>query len=180
VEDLVQFALFLGFILIWLLGTGKKKKTQRPQQRPQQKRPQVQTQRRPDPSSARAPTTPRSRAPAQQPPSATRQQPETLADLLRDVLKGELPDATRVPEPEPEPEPYEFGAPEPEVFTEEAASLETLEPTGEPSHRVFHERYVDVPAVSAPRARHRYRLTPTTAREAVIWTAIFSHPKGME
>jgi hypothetical protein len=114
----------------------------------------------------------------QQPPPAARQQPETLADLLRDVLKGELPDVTRVPEPEPEP--YEFGTPEPEVLTEEAASLETLEPMGEPSHRAFHERYIDEPAESVPRARHRYRLTPTTAREAVIWTAIFSHPKGME
>jgi hypothetical protein len=182
VEDLVQFALFVGFILIWLLGTGKKKKTQRPQQgpqqRPQQKRPQVRAQPRPT-ASAGAPTT-RARVPAQQPPPAARRQPETLTDLLRDVLQGELPDVTRVPEPEPEP--YEFGAPEAEVFTEEAASLETLEPTGETSHRTFHERYIDVPVAdtSARRARHRYRLTPKTARDAVIWTAIFSQPKGME
>jgi hypothetical protein len=179
VEDLVQFALFVGFILIWLLGTGKKKKTQRPQQGPQQKRPQVRAQPRPT-ASAGAPTT-RSRVPAPQPPPpAARRQPETLADLLRDALKGELPDVTRVPEPEPEP--YEFGAPAAEVFTEEAASLETLEATGEASHKTFHERYPDVPVAdpSARRARHLYRLTPKTARDAMIWTAIFSQPKGME
>ncbi|MDH3290020.1 MAG: hypothetical protein OEO20_12785 [Gemmatimonadota bacterium] len=177
-EDLVQFAIFVGFILIWLLGTGKKKKTQRPQQRPQQKSPQVRAQPRPT-AAAGAPTT-RSRVPTQRPPPTAQRQPETLADLLRDVLKGELPDVTRVPEPEPEP--YEFGAPEAEVFTEEAASLETLEATGEASHKTFHERYPDVPVAdpSARRARHLYRLTPKTARDAMIWTAIFSQPKGME
>lgn len=174
-DELVQFAVFVVFILFWLIGTGRKK-SKRPPQPPQRARPQVRARPRAAPS-AGAPTG-RAPAPTRQAPPPPRRQPETLADLLRDVLQGELPDAMRVPEPEPEP--YEFGAPEAEVLPEEAASLETLEPTGEQSHRVFHERYVDVPAVSAPRARHRYRLTPTTAREAVIWTAIFSHPKGME
>ncbi len=174
-EDLVQFALFVGFILIWLLGTGRKK-AQRPTQ-PPRRAPQARPRPRAAPRAAPSAGAPSRQPVATRPPPAQRRQPETLADLLRDVLQGELPDVTRVPEPEAQSLEVTVA----EVPQEEAVSLETVEPAGGASHVAFHERYMDVPAdqpVSA--ARHRYRLTPRTAREAVIWTAIFSHPKGME
>lgn len=70
-----------------------------------------------------------------------------------------------------------------ERITEEAASLETLKPAGGESHRRFHERYVDAPPPPSqpvrPVPRWR-RITPNTAKEAVIWRTIFSPPKGLD
>jgi hypothetical protein len=63
---------------------------------------------------------------------------------------------------------------------DEARSLETLTPLGEASHRRFHEQYIEPDLAPQPVRRSRYRLTPKTAREAVVWTAIFSPPKGYE
>ncbi len=85
----------------------------------------------------------------------------------------------------PTPEPPEAKEPASlERIEEEATSLETLEPAGRESHRRFHERYVDKPPPPPsqpvrPVPRWR-RITPNTAREAVIWRTIFSPPKGLD
>ncbi len=87
------------------------------------------------------------------------------------MLEGRLPDT--VPRPEPMP------VAQPEV-DDEAVSLETLEAAGTTSHERFHEKYMDQEPEPKPTSiRHRYGLTPRTAREAVIWATIFSKPKGM-
>jgi hypothetical protein len=163
VEDLLQLAIFAAILLLSLLGGAKKKADE---QRRVQKRPHP-TGPRPQPQ---GPTPPRTARPAPPPRTAERQRQEGLEAIL-DLLRGELPSP-----PEPEPD----AAPTSEAFPDEARSLETLEPLGAASHRAFHERYIEPDLAPPPIRVSRYRLTPQTAREAVVWTAIFSPPKGLE
>lgn len=131
---------------------------------------------------------------AQRPPD-----PDAIVRNLYDLLQGRLP--TERPPFEVEPTPEEIRSPEvepgfeelrpieqerPEEVVEgpEAISLETLEAAGEASHVRFHEKYFGAspsgePAGGAsPVPRRARRVSPRTAREAVIWTAIFGRPKG--
>jgi hypothetical protein len=64
---------------------------------------------------------------------------------------------------------------------DEARPIEVLGPEPSASHREFHERYVDaLESGLAARPSIVRRLTPRTAREAVIWKTIFDKPKGLE
>ena len=160
-EDLVQFGVLIFVLVVWLLG-GSKKRTQRPPApRPPAPRPQGAPPReRPRPLAAPAPQ--------------ARRQPESLAEIL-DLLRGEM-----LP---PEPERYELPE-EPdaaETAPEDLRPLESTDALDAATHERFHERFVDAEPVGAPLSRvRRYRLTPRTARDAVVWTAIFSRPKGLE
>jgi hypothetical protein len=151
VEELLQFAIMAGVALIWLLGSVKKAGQRR--RPPPVRRPQPQRPAQARPSEARPQGGP-----------AWRQ--EGLEAIL-DLLRGELPP---LPEPEPVPD-------VPQAATE---IDDEARPLNEASHRAFHEQYVEGDLTPAPVRRSRYRLTPKTAREAVVWTAIFSPPKGYE
>lgn len=151
-EDLFGIIIFVIIALLSMMGK-KKPKAQPPAR---VRRPPMRT-----PSPA---TRPERAEPVEAPA-----RPEGFGALL-EMLQGQLeqraPEYTEVPE---------------------AISLEPVEsrdarPLDAASHEAFHEQYVVEPALEtqAPAARHRYRLTPTTAREAVVWTAIFSKPKGLE
>lgn len=162
-EDLVQFGVLIFFLVVWLLGGNKKRKQRPPTPRPPVPRPRPQG----------APPVERSRPVAAPAPRAQRQ-PESLAEIL-DLLRGEqLP-----PEPERYPLPEEPEAAE--TTPEELRPLESTDALDAATHEEFHERFVDAEGfgVSPSRAR-RYRLTPKTARDAMVWTAIFSRPKGLE
>ena len=158
-EDIVQLVIFLAVIFFGLMmGAGKKKKQQ--QQRPAQRPPA-----KPVPE----------RATAQVPEGKPTRQ--SFAQEIMDLLQAQLPEPA-VEEPERQPR----EAVSLEVIEEEAKSLETLEPAGGRSHRVFHERYMEQPDSKPKETRpSRFRrITPRTAREAVIWRTIFSPPKGLE
>ena len=102
-----------------------------------------------------------------------------VRDLL-DLLQGRGPAPRPVALPEPEPEP----AASLEVVEAEEQSIESLDPEGSPSYRAFHEQYVEHEPAPDSVLQHPVtaavvrRLTPRTAREAVIWKAIFDKPKG--
>ncbi len=167
-EDIVQLIIFLAVIFFGLMmGAGKKKKQQQ-QQRPQRPRPPA--------------------GPVRQ--DATAQVPErkptrqSFAQEMMELLQAQLPEPP-VEKPDllsalPDRQPRE--AVSLEVMEEEAQSLETLEAAGGRSHEVFHERYMDQPDSKPKEMRpSRFRrITPRTAREAVIWKTIFSPPKGLE
>lgn len=167
-EDIVKLVIFLAVIFFGLMmGAGKKKKQQQ-QQRPQRPRPPA--------------------GPVRQ--DATAQVPEgkptrqSFAQEMMELLQAQLPEPP-VEKPDllsalPDRQPRE--AVSLEVIEEEAKSLETLEPAGGRSHEVFHERYMDQPDSKPKETRpSRFRrITPRTAREAVIWKTIFSPPKGLE
>ena len=158
-EDIVQLVIFLAVIFFGLMmGAGKKKRQQ--QQRPAQRPPA-----RPVPERAAA------RAPEGKPAR------QRFAQEIMDLLQAQLPEPA-VEEPERQPR----EAVSLEVIEEEAQSLETLEPAGGRSHQVFHERYMEQPESKPKESRpSRFRrITPRTAREAVIWRTIFSPPKGLE
>lgn len=165
-EDFVQLIIFLAVIFFGLMmGAGKKKKQQQ-QQRPQRPPARPVSQR----TSARAPEG-----------KPTRQ---SFAQEMMELLQAQLPEPP-VEKPDllsalPDRQPRE--AVSLEVIEEEAKSLETLEPAGGRSHEVFHERYMDQPDSKPKETRpSRFRrITPRTAREAVIWKTIFSPPKGLE
>jgi hypothetical protein len=152
-EDLVQVLVILAIILFSILsGAGKKK---RAQARPPVGRPQ-----------------PRPAVPQARPveaASAGDGQTEVMEGLL-DLLRGRVP--LEVPAPLPEPPP---------PADEEAVSLEDLEPDMAASHQAFQDKYVTPaqPPPTVPRRVSRYRLTPKTARDAIVWSEIFGKPKGM-
>ena len=165
--DLFELLIFLGVVFLSLLASGKRKKKPGAQARPP-------TARRPE---ARA-STPASRPPqpaAERPAVETASRQAGVEDLL-DILRGRLP----MPEPATRPTPQ----PVPEDIDDEAVSLEDVNFDRATAHRDFHDKYVadSSPITERPRQepRHKYRLTPRTAREAVVWTAIFTRPKGME
>jgi len=164
-DDLLRVLIFAGiFFFLSALGSGKRKKP--PQQRPQPgpRRPEL-SGRALEPAQRRRPE----RAATSAPPAA---EPESLTGALFAILRGEVPAP---------PQAQERG----EVFLDgpEAVSLETLEPAGEASHQRFHDEYVAHPAtfeVERTRRARRLRVTAKTAREAIVWTAILSKPKGLQ
>ncbi len=164
-EDLIQVAVVVAVLLLSLLGGGKKKKQAQAQRR-------AQTRPRPPPQpQPQRPARPRAPQAGARPVEPQRQQGfEAILDLLR----GELPLL------EPQPPEAAGAAPVQSDVDDEARPLETLAPLDEASHRAFHEQYVEPGLQPQPRRVSRYRLTPKTAREAVVWTAIFSPPKGSE
>ncbi len=152
-EDLVTLLIFAGVFIFSLIAGGKKKKRAQGQRPPARPRPQVAVRPSPEPTQSG--------------------EPQELVEGLLDLLRGRIPTEMRV-EPGPAPPPVEVD--------DEAVSLEVMVPDREQEHQEFHDKYVatSVPATVTPRPRSRYRLTPKTAREAVVWTAIFTRPKGME
>lgn len=161
-DDLIQIALFAAIVLFSLLGGAKKRADQ--QRRAQ--RGQPGGPRRPSrPASGRQPGVAR-------PQGQARQRQEGLEAIL-DLLRGELPTP---PVREPPPESADVTV----ELDDEARPLETTSPLDAASHRRFHEQYIQPTLAPRPARRSRYRLTPKTGREAVVWTAIFSPPKGYE
>jgi hypothetical protein len=162
-EDLVSLLIFAGVFIFSLLAGGKKKRAQgkRPPVRPQ---PAAVKQR---PRSAQSPL---AAAPTRQPKPGG--EPQEMVEGLLDLLRGRIPIEAHVPEVEREAR---------VEMDDEAQSLMDM-PDRAQEHREFHSKYVEhsMPATVTSRPRSRYRLTPKTAREAVVWTAIFSKPKGME
>lgn len=159
-EELFQIVLIAIFLLAGLLGSRKKK--------PSEKRPQTRPSRPRRPPVAR-PARPPTAATA--PPRPTKTPQETLLDLLM----KQLPEEMRAPAPEPPPPPL---PPEPE----EAVSLEPLDIDAAARHEAFHERYPESsPAMITPsRPKHRFLRSPTSLRDAVIWRAVLGPPKGLE
>lgn len=174
--DWIELIIFALFILSGLLFGGKKKQQPRP--------------------GRRRPPAPRGDVPAR-PPSA----PEPRVERPREIAR---------PEPEPQPaadaltaaeavfeeirrrmeleeeqrEPWRFERPPPPPS--EARSLETLTPAGGDSHARFHDRYVEPMKPLKPVAKWGMpeetggRYGRRTARQAMIWGAIFGKPKGLE
>ena len=166
--DFVELIIFLAIVFFSLLAGGSKKKRQarggarsRPQPLPQREE-RVQRNAAPGGVSSREA---RAKPPAR----------HNLAQQIFDMLSEQLPDA--VDQRTREPDPAE--AVTLDQVDVEARSLETLEPAGDVSHERFHERYVD-DSQPARVLRRKGRISPANAREAVIWKAIFSPPKGME
>jgi hypothetical protein len=163
-EDLVSLLIFGAVFIFSLLAGGKKKRAQqqRPPVRPQPRA--AVEQRRSTAQSATAATPTRQPKPGGEPPE--------LVEGLLDLLRGRIPLETRTPQVEPEPR---------VDIDDEAQSLMEV-PDRAQEHQEFHDKYVEhsVPATVTWRPRSRYRLTPKTAREAVVWTAIFTKPKGLE
>jgi len=167
-EDIVQLVIFLAVIFFGLLMGGGKKKRQQQQQQQQRR------MRRP-------PATPLREHSTAPEPKPTRQ---SFSQEIMDLLQEQLPEP-EVEEPGPPsvlPERQPREAVSLEVVDVEARSLETLEAAGGRSHEVFHERYMDGPVSKPKKSRPSEfrRITPRTAREAVIWSTIFSPPKGLE
>jgi hypothetical protein len=169
-EDLISLLIFGAVILFSMLGSRKKRAQG---QRPPVRRP-AQAAARPSPRPVRERVQPATRPETPQSPDRQRTEPggepQELVEGLLDLLRGRIPIEVPTPKAEPEVE-----------VDDEARSLET-EPDRAREHREFHDRYVEpsVPATVTPQPRSRYRLTPKTAREAVVWTAIFTKPKGLE
>jgi hypothetical protein len=165
--DLFELLIFLGVVFLSLLASGKKKKKPGAQAQPQatgraQARPTARTS-RPLPQAAAQRTA--ADAPSRQ---------AGVEDLL-DILRGRLP----MPEPAARATPQAV----PEDIDDEAVSLEDVDFDRATAHETFHDKYVEEPSpivTSRRESRHKYRLTPRTAREAVVWTAIFTRPKGLE
>lgn len=162
-DELVSLLIFAGVFIFSLLAGGKKKaQGKRPPARPRPRATVKQTPRPAQPVAAASP-------PGQPKPAG---EPQEMVEGLLDLLRGRIPIEVRAPEAATEPLPR---------IDDEARSLEEP-PDREREHREFHDKYVErsVPATVTPRPQSRYRLTPKTAREAVVWTAIFTKPKGME
>jgi hypothetical protein len=164
-DGLLEVLVVAGvFFLLSALGGGKRKQQARP--RPDARRPQVPARPRPQTPAPRGRT---DRVPG---PPAARGEPASLTDALFAILRGEVPETAAPP-------------PRGEFIPEgpEAVSLETLEPAGEASHERFEAKYVDHPAtfeVQGARRVRRLHVTPRAARDAVVWTAILSKPKGLQ
>jgi hypothetical protein len=104
----------------------------------------------------------------------------SLQDLLA-VLQGRVPEPATPREEPPPPEPEQREAVSLDDFRREQRTLETLEPAGGASHVEFHERYLsDEPEAVQRRPSRFRRVSPRSAREAIIWKTIFETPKGME
>ncbi len=163
-DDIVQLIIFLAIVFFSLMVGGSKKKRQQQQRRAQ-----------------------RSRHPAQSVGEGTgAQAPERMAERkpfaqeILDLLQAQLPEPPAEEHAPPERPLREAVALD--AFVREAKSLETLEAAGGKSHEVFHERYMDGPVSESKKSRPSQfrRINPRTAREAVIWSTIFSPPKGLE
>ena len=191
--DFVELIIFLAVVLVSLLVGGKKRSQQQQQRRTPSGRPAARPVRRPtpavpdrerrEPEERSAPLTPVPTASAGEP---TRQ---SVAREILDLLGAELEEQRAPPAP-PTPPPrdavalddYRRDAVSLERPPREPQALDSVELSRQREHDEFHDRYVDVQAEPQPRRpRSRYhRLTPRTAREAVIWKTIISPPKALE
>jgi hypothetical protein len=172
-DDLFQLLIFVGVIVLSLIAGGKKKKS-RPQQ-PRSPRPPPQAAARPRPPQSRPRPHDAARPPQRVEPVANAPQREEVMENLLDILRGRVP----MPEPAARPPPSVVQ----EDVDDEAVSLEQIDVDRAAAHQSFHDKYVEEPHEVARVSRptpHRYRLTPRTAREAVVWTAIFTRPKGLD
>lgn len=207
-DSLIQLIVLIGAGLAWLLGGGRKPRSQ--DRLPPDVRPtgRAGTRRRPQHARPRAvPTTgqrPEDRIQATERPEAAAPRREaTLEDLYR-ILTGEpvggpvlqeLPPADvgppttgaepleRIPEVEARSlesvEPIAEARPHPSG-TVEPRSLEALEPAGAATHERFHELYIAAPQPSRkPVRRLRLGLRLSSVREGILWREVLGPPKGL-
>lgn len=192
--DFVELIVFLAVVLVAMLAGGKKRGKQQQQRRPLSGRPPARPVRRatpavPDrewrePEERSAPPTPV--VPTESAGEPTRQ---SVAREILELLGAQLEEQPAPPAP-PTPPPrdavalddYRREAVSLERPPREPQALDSVELSRQREHDEFHDRYVDVQAEPQPRRpRSRYhRLTPRTAREAVIWKTIISPPKALE
>jgi hypothetical protein len=165
VGDFAELIIFLAVVVISLLAGGKKR---RQRQHP--------TARRPQPKLA---PTPQGTAGAPTRDSLTR---EILQILGAEVAEESAPPPPHAAPPEPVAlDDYRREAVSLERGPEQARALDSVNLSRKREHEEFHDRYVDASARQQPRRVSRYhRVTPRTAREAVIWKTIFSPPKALE
>jgi hypothetical protein len=170
VGDFIELLIFLAVVFFSLLAGGAKKR------RTGTGRAASSPPRPPRPPQTRPTQVPREALPEAPSPR------EGVARELLELLGAQLPEPVAEPQVEEPPPPF------PEAVSLErtdfkAESLESLQPAGDKDHDLFHQRYVDAPQEPAkpetPRAHFR-RLTPKTARQAVIWKTILSPPKGWD
>ena len=191
--DFVELIIFLAVVLVAMLAGGKKRGQQQQQRRTPSGRPAARPVRRPtptvpdrerrEPEERSAPLTP---VPTESAGEPTRQ---SVAREILELLGAELEEQRAPPAP-PTPPPrdavalddYRRDAVSLERPPREPQALDSVELSRQREHDEFHDRYVDVQAEPQPRRpRSRYhRLTPRTAREAVIWKTIISPPKALE
>jgi hypothetical protein len=172
VGDFAELIIFLAVVVISLLAGGKKR---RQQQRPGARRPQ--------PRPVRQPT---DLAPTPQGIAGTPTRDSLTREILQ-LLGAEVEEESAPPPPTPPPpEPvaldsYRRDAVSLERSPEQARALDSVDLSRKQEHDEFHDRYVDArPEQRARRASRYHRVTPRTAREAVIWKTIFSPPKALE
>ncbi|MFQ6046162.1 MAG: hypothetical protein ACE5PT_07375 [Gemmatimonadales bacterium] len=187
--DWIELIIFALFILSGLLFGGKKRHQPRPGQRtPSVPRHGVE---------ARLRSVPERRV--ERPREVARPEPERApaADALT-VAEAVFEQIRRRMEPEAEagPEPAAPAVPARRVESRrierrplppsEGRSVETLTPAGGESHVEFHDRYIEPiePLKSVEewgrREKAGARYGRRTARQAMIWGAIFGKPKGLE
>lgn len=171
--DWIELIIFAIIVLTGLLFGEKKKQQQ--QGRSSTQRPRARPHPRPMPR-------------AQRPPSSAQRPAPTIAEQILEQIRQRDEAEREGVELEPlhteEAVSLETaGRPRTGVERPErtAESLETLEPAGGASHERFHERYIS-PLVEPVRRQTRPRVlpTPTSARQAVMWMAVFGRPKGLE
>ncbi len=191
--DFIELLIFLAVVFFTLLAGGRKKRAGTGAQagRPPRPRPRPETRPtrerrewdppRTEPGAIGAPSrgAPPERRPAEPQPLPTR---EGLTRDILELLGAQLPEPAVETQLEAAP-PWAAEAQSPRQVDIEAQSLESLEAAGGRDHDLFHKRYVDAPQEpterETPRASLR-RLTPKTARQAVIWKTILSPPKGWD
>jgi hypothetical protein len=193
VGDFVELIIFLAVVLVAMLAGGKKRGTQQQQRRPPVRRPTARPVQRPDrarpvgewrePGERPAPLTP---VPTETAGEPTRQ---SVAREILELLGAQLEEQQAPPEPPTAPpreavalDDYRRDAVSLERASREQRALDSVELSREREHEEFHDSYVDAPRELQPRrSRSRYhRITPRTAREAVIWKTILSPPKALE
>ncbi len=189
--DFVELIIFLAVVLVAMLAGGKKRGAQQQQRRPPVRRPPARPVQRPDraapdgtwrePAERPAPMT---RVPTDSAGEPTRQ---SIAKEILELLGAQLEEQQTPAEPPSTPpreavalDDYRRDAVSLERAPREPQALDSVELSRQREHEEFHDRYVDVPADVRTRRRSRYRLTPRTAREAVIWKTILSPPKAFE
>jgi hypothetical protein len=187
VGDFVELIIFLAVVLVAMLAGGKKRGTQQQQRRPPARRPTARPVQRPAPTApdreGRKPLTP---VPTESAGEPTRR---SITTEILELLGAQLDEQRSPPLPPPAPareavalDEYRRDAVSLERPSREPRALDSVELSRQREHDEFHDRYIDAQGKPQPRrARSRYhRLTPRTAREAVIWKTIFSPPKAFE
>jgi hypothetical protein len=186
VGDFVELIIFLAVVLVAMLAGGKKRGTQAQQRRPPVRRPTARPVRRPAPEATdhewRKPLTP---VPTESAGEPSRQ---SITREILELLGAQLEEQRTPPSPPPEPreatalDDYRREAVSLERAPQEPRALDSVELSRQREHEEFHDRYIEAaaePQQRRPRSRY-HRLTPRTAREAVIWKTIFSPPKAFE
>jgi hypothetical protein len=181
-DDLLQLIFAAALILFGLLGSRKKKPTQQPPRR----RP-AQPARPAPPARAARPVPPMRSAPGRPAASPSR---DVLLDQLQRMLSGqveaealevEMPEAVSLEATDVEErrQPVEGTSARWAAGLErEAQSLETLEESGESSHRRFHAR-LQAAAAAAPAAAPEADPAIARLRQAFIWSEILGPPVSM-